>query len=416
MCGFTSIGALPFSECTGLDLLIRFLRLNVKPHVFGREEPRAVNSGGSNRIVPETTNRSSWKEEWCRETECFNGGTVEQSYWSGAIQLKCPIQESSTAMPKGKRREREANWEREASGREESNVNASGSNSTDSQNGIMGVTEIGNGSGNDNTTDHANNRGRHRNGAPQQSHQNPGLGQWAEAVKETVQSLGGAHRAINGLQGKLALHMNDLAAMDETRNRVTQLEEICGENKKEIERQEHTITTLTMMGQKAKASIEQKTAELQKERAALDQEISKQEKRVTMAIAEGKHNLQSEYEKLTKQHGRSYDERRKELEGEFSSRREENEKVATSLKAERQQLLATVDKQKKTIEIQSRELEKATEQCDVLERAKNSIKREKRDRETEIEMLKKEFGLNSKPAEYLYTKSTTNGLAHANKK
>lgn len=75
-----------------------------------------------------------------------------------------------------------------------------------------------------------------------------------------------------------------------------------------------------------------------------------------------------------------------------------------------------VDKQKKTIEVQSRELEKATEQCDVLERAKNSIKGEKRDREIEIEMLKKEFGLNSKPTEYLYATSTTKGPPYVNKR
>jgi hypothetical protein len=61
-----------------------------------------------------------------------------------------------------------------------------------------------------------------------------------------------------------------------------------------------------------------------------------------------------------------------------------------------------VEEQKRKIEVQAKELENTTEQCDVLERAKNSVKEDKKALEKELGMMKKEFALNPKPKDYLY--------------
>lgn len=308
-------------------------------------------------------------------------------------------------MPKGKRRGRDASWEPEASSREEDDVNASGDSNIDNQNGVAGHGEYKNDSGNDRTTNHANGGRRPQNKSSQQNRQ-PGLGPWADAVRETVHSLGTANQAINDLQGIFASHMKELAAVDETKNKLTQLEEAYKEREEEIEKQENTITTLTKIDQKVKANIERRAAELQQKEDQLDQEKSKQERRVTMATAEERLKLKNQYEQLMKEQGRSYDDRRKELENEFSQKRDENNKLATALMAEKQELLAAVDKQNMLIEVQTENLKQTTEQCDTLKRAKDSVKMEMRDRERELAMMKEELGLNSKPEEYLYSIQT----------
>lgn len=61
-----------------------------------------------------------------------------------------------------------------------------------------------------------------------------------------------------------------------------------------------------------------------------------------------------------------------------------------------------MEEQERKIEVQAKELEKTTEQCDVLERAKDSVKGDKKALEKELEMMKKEFALNPRPKEYLY--------------
>lgn len=58
--------------------------------------------------------------------------------------------------------------------------------------------------------------------------------------------------------------------------------------------------------------------------------------------------------------------------------------------------------QKKAFEDQSEKLEKTIEQYDVLERAKDSIKRDKLAREIELGIMKDEFALNPKSKDYLY--------------
>jgi hypothetical protein len=61
-----------------------------------------------------------------------------------------------------------------------------------------------------------------------------------------------------------------------------------------------------------------------------------------------------------------------------------------------------VKEQNTTIETHAKKLEKTTEQCDVLERAKDSVKRDKQALEEELEMMRKEFALSAKSKDYLY--------------
>lgn len=235
----------------------------------------------------------------------------------------------------------------------------------------------------------------------QNEHQN-GLGSWTQAVSGTVQSLGVAHRALNGLQKTLTSHLNDLSKMEETQNRVILLEEERRGNAEAYKRLENTITTLTSMDQKAKANIISQQAEIEKEKKELAQERTKQEKRVSAVIAEERLKLKTEFDTLVTRQGESHDKRKKELEDECSRRKEESGKRVATLEAEKNKLLATAQEQKRTIEVQLAELDKIKEQCDVLERAKNSVKKEKKDLEAEIEAMKQEFALSPKSITYLY--------------
>lgn len=312
-------------------------------------------------------------------------------------------------MPKNRTQRKDSYWE--TSERKESYGNGLGGNSSGSRTAGE-VDEHGNSNGNecdddvDNSNDRTNNisnkRPRQgRGGAPSQHKSQYSLGSWTQAVSGTIQSLGAAHQALNSLQNAFSLHMDDLSKMEENQNRLLQLQEKCRDKEDEIKRLENTVTTLTGLDQKAKAQIESQQAEIEKEKKELGQEKTKQEKRISVAIAEERVKLKTEFEKLLTQHGESYDKRKKELEDEFTRRKEEGGKRVAALEAEKSKLWATVEEQKRTIEGQMVDLEKLTDQCDVLERAKDSFKKEKRDLEIEIESMRQEFALSPKSINYL---------------
>jgi hypothetical protein len=222
-----------------------------------------------------------------------------------------------------------------------------------------------------------------------------GLGSWSQAIKGTVQSLEPAHRALKGLQDKLTMHIDDLNKMEKNTDRLRQLEE-------EREKLESTVTTLKRMDRIERAGIETQQAEIKREKQELDQEKAKQEKRVSMKIAEERVKLKIEFEKLVMQQDESHNKRKKELEDEFSKHKEGNGKRIAIFETERNKLRATAKERESTIEIQTVKLGKLEEQYDILERAKNSFKKEKEDLATEIETMKKEFALNPNPISYLY--------------
>jgi len=214
--------------------------------------------------------------------------------------------------------------------------------------------------------------------------------------------MGAANQAINNLQNMFKSHMDDLGALDNTRNRLSQLEEQCREKDEEIRRLENMVATLTKMDLKTKAKIKHEFAEIQKGKQELEKEKAKQERRVAMATLEERHKLENEFGKLTTQHTVSYETRMKELEDKFAQKEVENARKITALEVEKKQLSTAVEELKKTIEVKSEELDKTTEQCDVLERAKDSIKRDKQAQDRELEVMKHEFALNHKSKDYLY--------------
>ncbi|KFY97444.1 hypothetical protein V500_02062 [Pseudogymnoascus sp. VKM F-4518 (FW-2643)] len=104
-------------------------------------------------------------------------------------------------MPKVGRRRREAYADWEASGTEENLVNASQGSSNNNRVDTVGVSERGDDSGNDCTTNHANG-GRPRQSTASQGNHQLRLGPWTQAVRETVQSMGATNCAIKDLQVK----------------------------------------------------------------------------------------------------------------------------------------------------------------------------------------------------------------------
>jgi hypothetical protein len=147
---------------------------------------------------------------------------------------------------------------------------------------------------------------------------------------------------------------------------------------------------------------EQKMAEIEKKKEELDQDKAKQDKRFALVIEEEKLKSKTELKEHMAQQNQSFEKRRADLEDEFSQKRKANDKRIATLENEKKQLQETVEEQKKEIKVKSEKLEKFIDQCDVLQRAKDSFKSDKLAREKELEMMKKEFGLNSKPKDYLY--------------
>lgn len=307
-------------------------------------------------------------------------------------------------MPRKRNRRKEANDDWEASGTDASYTNGSSSNGISNPVDYEEVGEPGGRNGND-YTNNQNGGGRFsqgKEGSSLQHKHKATLGQWAQAVGETSQTLGDAQRTINSLQRILASHLDDIGRIDETSTRLIQLEEDCKRKDKVLERQEKTITTLRSMDEKAKTHLKNEAAQVEKEKKELEQEKVKLEKRVTAATAEERHKLKREFEECKKQQDESHEKRKQELENESVQKRDECNRRAAALEAEKERLLTLAKERQKEIEAQAVELEKIEERYDVLERAKDSLRNEKLAREKELELIKKEFALDTKPMEYLY--------------
>lgn len=306
-------------------------------------------------------------------------------------------------MPSKKNRRQDAYLDWEADETDESNMDSHDHNIANPAD--SGGTSV---RGDSNDNDYTNNRaggGRSNEGkvssSSQQKHAAT-LGPWTLAVGETLQSLEETQRTVNNLHQIFMLHTYDLERIDETSRMLHQLEKDCRQKDEEMESQEQTIRTLTRMETKVRAEIEHEAARIEKEKMELRQEREKQDRRVTVVAAEERHKINQEFEKLTRQQDELHKKRKQELEDEFARKRDENNRRETAFEAERERLSTTIKEQGRQIKAQAEELEKIKELYDVLERAKNSIRKEKLDREAELEAVKKEFALNPRPMDYLY--------------
>lgn len=307
-------------------------------------------------------------------------------------------------MPRNKGRRGEASGDWEAGGTEESYVNGSDSNISSNRAGPSGGGENGDDIDNNrmNNSLGSGRRRQNRGGDSTQHRSKHDLGLWAEAVNDTVRSMGAASQAIKDLQGRFESHADDLRAMEETKETLRRLEELCREKDKDIQRHEATITTLTGMSQRTEEMTKNQKEKIELERQELEQEKAKLEKRVTTTIAEERVKLRKEFDKLVTEHGQSHDKRKKELEDELSAKMEENNRRVTDLENENRRLSTTAEKLRVKVDDQAKKLNEVGEQCYVLERAKDSIKRDLLDRENELDMQKREFALSSKSKEHLY--------------
>ncbi|OBT82963.1 hypothetical protein VE02_08464 [Pseudogymnoascus sp. 03VT05] len=188
--------------------------------------------------------------------------------------------------------------------------------------------------------------------------------------------------------------------MDEIMGKLAVLEKECEEKDNEIVKQDHTITTLTTRNEKREANIVGREKELDWKEKELDQERVKQEKRVAAVKAEERLKLENEYNQLTQEAAQSCDKRKNELEDEYARAKVLNDRRVTALETKKQQLLHTMDEEKRRAKAHSEMLEQSTEQCDVLERAIGSVKNDMRVLEKELERIKKDFALNSQLREY----------------
>ena len=250
-----------------------------------------------------------------------------------------------------------------------------------------------------------NSRERSRRGEESSSTQqkNRGaLGPLRQAIGTALQDTGAAQKAVENLQKVLKLHVDDLESIDETKKSLHQLEEECREKDGKLLDSEITIKTLTSINEKAEANNKEEAERIKKARQELEQEKERQVKRVATATAEEKLKLKHEFDERTRDQNNAYEMRVKELDNEFTQKNAEIGSKIAALNANVERLLAVQEKMKTKMKSQADELEKVSEDNDLLKRAKDSIRSDMLAREKELDMLKSEFALKSKSVEYLY--------------
>jgi len=169
-----------------------------------------------------------------------------------------------------------------------------------------------------------------------------------------------------------------------------------------IESLENAISVLRSSDAKAQADIDSALQKIKKDKQELEEDKSKLKKRIEMATEEKKHDLEREFRERSTKHENVHELRMKDLEAEFARRSVEHSTRAKSLKLEHEQLSTKVQEQEAKIEAQAKELDKAKQDYDVLNRAKDSFRNENQALERELEKIKGEFALNTKPSAYLY--------------
>lgn len=305
-------------------------------------------------------------------------------------------------MGSKRNRRKEGKEEWEAMGTVEDFTNGSGNLS--GLHDTAAVGERGDSNGIDQTNSQSSG-GRSRQGKGDNSSQlkhKVTLGPWTQAVSEVVQEMGAAQRAIKNLQSIFTIHTEDLDMIDVNKTRLDQLEEEGREKDEEIQRQENTINTLRSMDNKARASIQEEVAKMDRAKEELKQDRGKLNARIEVAMAEKRLSMDREFQERMTKHDKDHETRRKELEAEFAQKSIDNNTIVIALGAEKERLSATVQQQATKTKAQADELENITERYDLLERAKNSLRSEKQALKTELENMKKEFALNTKPTAYLY--------------
>ena len=307
-------------------------------------------------------------------------------------------------MPEKRSQRKEDSVDWDGSGIDESSIDASDNRGTFNSHDA-GVSERGNNKRENVQTGKQSSREQpHRGKDGNKSHQNhrASLGPWRQAVAKTAQDMGAAQKAIESLQGILKSHLEDLDTMEKNKTSLRLLEEQCLEMKGELQEKETTIRTLSGMNEKAAVTNDEKAAQLEKEKRELVKDKEKQKQRIAVATEEQKHKLTQEFEERRKNHDKTHEKRMKELERSFDNKSREVSQRETALKSETEQLSAMVEQQEKKIKTQADELKKMKEDYDLLGRAKDSFKNDLAAREKELQMLNKEFALDSKPVDYLY--------------
>lgn len=297
---------------------------------------------------------------------------------------------------RNRRRQADADWE--ASGTDESDANASGHHK------ILAAAERGDSNCNgqrDTRTDGGQSREGKRASAPHRQHAVT-LGPWTRAVDDAVQGMDAAQREISNLQRLFVQHMDDLGEIDAIKRRLEQAETELREKDEELQRHQDTIHTLTSLGQRSKADIESKLAQLEVDGKELAQDRAKLERRVELTTEEERHKLNRDFDKRVSEQDKNYATKMRELEVEFDDKRKENNTKVTALEAENSQLLAAKQEQLETINNQGSQLYHLTDQYDLLNRAKDSLRSDNESLKGQLEQMNKDFGLNTKPAEYLY--------------
>jgi chromosome segregation ATPase len=300
---------------------------------------------------------------------------------------------------KNRRKEAKDNWE--DSGTEGSGTNGSSSHATSKQVGPRAVSKERDNQGDN----HANNcrRSRPEKKISSSQHQDGGtLGPWTQVVDDTVQSLADSGRVLSNLQKVFLTHKDGLDKMDEVNRRLHQLEEECEAKDEELKRQENTIHILRRID--LQVEEEKREWELKKEGERKEWELEKvkREKRLNLEIAEERLKMTRELERRKIEEEDTAAKRRQELEDDFAQKRDEVDRRVRVLEAEKARLSTDLENHQKIFESQTGELDEMKGNYDVLERAKDSFRKDMVDRQKELEEMKKEFALCPQPLDYLY--------------
>lgn len=241
---------------------------------------------------------------------------------------------------------------------------------------------------------HETNR-THRSGS--QNGKSVNINGWAAEISGTFVSIDAARKSLSGMQAKLQEHLDDLNMIEQNKEKLAKLEELCREKDKLLAEHLAAITTLRNIHSTETDKLNEEREKLAKRAEELNREKIKMEKRTETKIAEQKKEMNDHFNDLVMKQGQSHEERKKRLEDEYQRKTEENSLILTALEAENKQLSNKVQEQAELMLKQEEELKKKTSDYDLLQRATDSFKNDTYTAREELERFKTAFDLKPRP-------------------
>jgi chromosome segregation ATPase len=273
---------------------------------------------------------------------------------------------------------------------------------------------IGNGSGSgsgsrdgppdrERTRDGRENRRNQRQGESHTDHLVP----FTQAANTTVRQLSEAQKAIQNLSEMYSTYARDIEHIQETKQKLFQLEDALEEKELKVKNQEITINTIFESTNNRDHELKKMEQDILKDRRALESEresikVMKEnaEKRSKAQEAELRHKLDQELKTLKAAQEKELHLEKQRLGQEREGLEKEFQRSLSNVQAEMAKVSEDLKKVTKQNEERENELEKAQKRIEELDRLKDSYQDDTRKLQARLEKMENEFGLGCQGVEF----------------